>query len=37
VGTISGSCTGRTFTVTADGNQAVDEYSETNNAWTGTA
>jgi hypothetical protein len=34
--TIPGSCAGRTFTLSADEAQAVDEYSETNNSWMGT-
>jgi hypothetical protein len=35
-GTIPGSCAGRTFTLTADADQTVDEYSEDNNSWTGS-
>jgi hypothetical protein len=32
---IAGACAGRTFTVTADSANSVDEYHETNNAWSG--
>ena len=35
-GGITGSCAGRTFTLTADGDHTVNESSEDNNGWTGT-
>ena len=35
-GTVPGACAGRTFTLTADNANSVDEYSESNNSASGS-
>jgi hypothetical protein len=35
-GSIAGACGGQTLTATVDPSNAVDEYAENNNSWTGT-